>query len=308
MACLATMVLMVAAELTPAAGAVVPVCDTEAPRFSRPLCAERIAAELGGIVDLAVTDSGDIHVLGEDGTITALRPGEELEVERFEIPGALMLTAGYRSLLVATPEGVSRHRIARGELVADVEGRPVVTDRPSALALARIGRLFVAVSTPDCVGGCDDVRVFDALETSPSTGRSIQRTEGDVRRLAVLPGGDVVFGLSVSAGGETELMAIGDHHGGCATDECVAVAVPTSDDPSGMAMAGDQLLARGHPAALVAAGPQLWSVMIEDGVPGSVELLTDSAGAAFRVTSGPDGEVYLSDASLGVVWRLWSRP
>jgi hypothetical protein len=124
------------------------VCDTEAPRFSPPLCAERIAAELGGIVDLAVTDSGDIHVLGEDGTITALRPGEELEVERFEIPGALMLTAGYRSLLVATPEGVSRHRIARGELVADVEGRPVVADRPSALALARLGRLFVAVSTP----------------------------------------------------------------------------------------------------------------------------------------------------------------
>lgn len=307
MACLVTIVLTVGADLTPASGAVVPECDPVAPRFSHPICGERIVDGLGDVVDLAVTDSGDLHVLGGDGMVTVVRPGSRAPIAVFELPGALMLEAGYRSLLVGTADGVTRHRIARGEVIPGAEGQQIMADRPSTLALARLGRLFAVVPPADCDGGCDEIRVFDALDPAPSFGRSTLRTDGDVRALAALPGRDLVFGLVVSADGDTELMPIGDHHGGCVGNECVATTIPTSADPSGMVMVPKDLFALGLPTALVTAGPEVWGVAIDGSVPVSVERLTNSAGAAFEAAVDAAGAVYLADTAVGTIWRLWGE-
>jgi hypothetical protein len=257
-----------------------------APRFSHPTCAQRVAEGLGEVADVVVTDSGDIHVLGGDGIVTVVRPGSSAPVALFELPGALMIEAGYRSLLVSGADGVSRHRIARGEVVPGAEGRQITADRASILAPARLGRLFAVVPSTDCDGGCDEVRVFDTLDPSPSLGRSILRTDGDIRAIAALPGSDLVFGLVVSADGVTELMPIGDHRGACVNNGCVATAIPTTDYPSGMVMVPEDLFSLGHPTALVTAGPEVWGAAMDGSVPVSVERLTNSVGAEFQVSVG----------------------
>ncbi|MGF1666540.1 MAG: hypothetical protein ACFCVC_09750 [Acidimicrobiia bacterium] len=306
MACLVAIVLMVAADLAPASGAVVPVCDSEFLTLSHPVCAQRVVDGLGEIVDLTVTDSGDIHVLGADGTIAAVRPGAEVETAHFQLPGALLLEAGYRSLLVGTHDGVSRHRFARGELVPEVEGEQVVADRPSSLALARLGRLFVATSAADCDGSCDEVRVFDALDASPAAGRQILPTDGRVLALDAMAGRDLVLGL-VASEGRTVLTSIGDHHGGCVTEECVSATVPIAGDHSSMVIVPGDELGFDEQIALVASGHEVWSVFFEGGGAVSVELLVASPGAAFQVASSPEGETYVADASGGIVWRLWAE-
>ncbi len=309
MACLAAIVLIIAADLTPASGSVIPACDQTAPRFedprfAHPLCAERIIDGLGPIIDMAVADSGDVHVLSEDGTITAVRSGSDPATAAAHHPGARILEAGYRSLLVGTGDGVTRHRFSWGELLAESDGHRIFAERPSTLALARLGRLFVATSSTECEAACTEVRVFDALDSSPSTGRAVFRTGSEIRALAALPGADVMFALMISTGGAIELTSVGDHRGGCRADDCTSIGIPAGD-ATGMAMVADA--GTGHPTALVAAGPEVWSVTIDDGVPVSVQLMTESPGASFRVTSGPDGEVYLADAAAGVVWRLWGE-
>jgi hypothetical protein len=311
-ASLVAFLVLLVSSLTAAAGSADPPdCDVEGLSLPSGFCSVLVAGGLGPIRDLAVTDSGDVYVVGRHGAITAIRPAHDdnpTKTIRFVIENGIAVEAGYRSLFVATSEGVARYRL-KEHLAPEVEPTSVVDGLAAPITgmeLGRLGRLFVATGAA-CTEDCTDLVVHDALTRSPVEGRGLSGglSVTDIRSR---PGTDQLFGLEAS-----RIIALGDHTGSC--QPAIRNGCPTlglgSDAAVSMAFTrGQQFPDHFRGGAFVATGAEAGILFVDfdDDGPVAVETFVDAdAGPSWQPTHlqfGPDGSLYVAEGTVGRIWRI----